>query len=76
MLSVDGVRMLADIIIINPTSVNLVLWASLSCKVIAIVTTQAKIILCHDQFLMDMFLPLVVEDFGCLHQEEADGFLH
>ncbi len=76
MLSVDGVRMLADIIIINPTSVNLVLRASLSCKVIAIVTTQAKNIFCRDQFLMDMFLPLVVEDFGCLHQEEVDGFLH
>ncbi len=54
----------------------MVLRASLSRKVIAIVTTQAKDILCHDRFLIDMFLPLVVEDFGCLHQEEMDGFLH
>jgi hypothetical protein len=37
--------------------------------------TQAKNALCHDQFLTDMFLPVVVEDFGCLHQE-ANGFLH
>ncbi len=74
-LSIDGVRMLAYIIIIDPTSDDLVLRATFSYKVIVIVATQVKDALCHDRFLMDMFLPLVVEDFRCLHQE-ANGFLH
>jgi hypothetical protein len=74
-LSIDGVHTLANIIIINPTWVDLVLQTTLSCKVTTIVATQVKNALCHDWFLTDMFLPPIVEDFGCLHQE-ADRFLH
>ncbi len=75
MLLVDGVHMLAYIIIINPTQVDLVLRATFSCKVTATVTTQEKDTLCHDRLMTNMFLPLVVEDFECLHPK-ADGFFH
>jgi len=38
------------------------------CKIVTIVMVEAKNNLYHDQFPMDMFIPLVVNVFKCLHQ--------
>ncbi len=39
------------------------------------IATQVKDGLYHDRFPMDMFFPLAVEVFGCLHQK-ANIFLN
>jgi len=36
---------------------------------------QTKEGLYQDQYLVDLFFPLVIEIFGCLHQQ-ADNFFH
>jgi len=46
----------------------LILWAILFCGVIATIVTQAKDEFYCDWFPMDMFFPLVVEVFKCLHE--------
>jgi len=58
---------MVNIVIADPTQVDLVSWIVLSCGVAAIVTVQAKEGFYHDQFLVDMFFLLDVEVFGCLH---------
>jgi hypothetical protein len=67
MLLVDGVHTLVDVIIIDPTRVDLVSWATISCEVATTVAVQVKVDFYCDRFPTDMFSPLTVEVFGCLH---------
>ncbi len=67
MLLVDGVYMLANVIIVNFTQVDLVLWGTLSHGVLATIVVQMKDDLYYNQFLLDMFLLLIVKVFECLH---------
>ncbi len=75
MLLVDGVYILLDVVIANPIQVDLVLQVALSHGVVAIVVAQVKNGLYCDQFLLNMFFPLVIEVFGCLYQQQ-DEFFH
>jgi hypothetical protein len=59
----------------HPTWIDLVSWVVLSCGVVAIIMIQTKDGFYRDQFPMNIFLPLAIEVFRCLHQQE-DGFLH
>ncbi len=72
-LSIDGVYKLVNVIITNPTWIDLVSWGVLSRGVVATIMTQTKDGFYRDQFLMDIFLPLAIEVFEFLHQQE-DGF--
>jgi hypothetical protein len=60
--------MLIDVIIVNPTQVDLISLVVLSHGVVVIVVSQAKDGFYYDRFLVDLLFPLVVEIFGCLHQ--------
>jgi hypothetical protein len=61
----DGIRTVADVIIADPT------WANLlhrSCVTqVASDTTQAKEKNYHNWHLINQFFPLAIEAFGCLH---------
>jgi hypothetical protein len=62
-LSIDGVCKLANVVIFNPTQVDLVSHVVIYCGVIVIVATQVKNEFYHNQFMTNMLLPLVVEVF-------------
>jgi hypothetical protein len=49
----------------------LILWAILSCGVVVVATivTQVKDEFYCDWFPMDMFFPLAIEVFKCLHEQ-------
>ncbi len=67
MLLVDGVCTLLDVVIANPIQVDLMSRVALSCGVATIVVTQAKNGLYYNQFPSNMFLPLAIRVFRCLH---------
>jgi len=59
--------MLIDIIVANPTQVDLISLDVLSHGVVVIVVSQAKDGFDYDKFLVDLLFPPVVEIFRCLH---------
>jgi hypothetical protein len=66
-LSIDGVRMLKDVVIANLTWIDLVSWATLSHGVTSTIMAWVKDDLYHDQFPVYMFFPLAIEVFKFLH---------
>jgi hypothetical protein len=66
-LLINGVRTLVNVIITNPIWVYLVSKVAFFCGVAVTIMTQAKDGLHCDQFPTNMFLPLVVKVFKCLH---------
>jgi hypothetical protein len=74
-LLINGVCTLIDVIIASSTRVDLILQVVFSHGVIVIIATQAKDNFYRNWFLVDMFFPLAVKVFGCLHQH-ADEFFH
>jgi len=71
----DGVCTLVDVFIINPTLVDLVLQVVFYQGTIVTITLQATIKLCCNWHLGDVFLSLIIEVFGCLH-EHVKNFSH
>jgi hypothetical protein len=67
MLLIDGVCMLANIIIFDLTWVDLVLCVALFRGVVMIIATKAKDNFYHNWFPADMFLPLAIKVFKFLH---------
>jgi hypothetical protein len=66
---------LANIVIVDPTQVDLLHWF---CAIQGFATSdaiQAKERSYCNQHLTDQFFPLTIEVFGCLHKH-ADVFLH
>jgi len=62
MLSINNVHMMVDVVIVDPTQIDLVSWITLSCGVVMTIATQVKDgIYYHDRFPMDMSLLLIVE---------------
>jgi hypothetical protein len=59
--------MLVDVVIIDPTQIDLVLWVAFFHGVVAIVAALAKSDLYYNRILVDMFFPLAIKVFGCLH---------
>jgi hypothetical protein len=66
----------SDIVFTNLTRVDLVLWIVISHGVVMTIATQAKEKIYHNQFLMDMFILLIIEVFKCLHQQANEFFHH
>jgi hypothetical protein len=66
---------LVDIVIIDLIRANFVLQVALSHGVATIVTSWAKDDFYCNQYLMNMFLFLVIKVFGCLHQQ-INNFFH
>jgi len=73
-LLIDGVRTLANTVIVDSTWIDLVLWAAFSCGVVMIVELKAKDSFYHDWFSMDMFFLLAIKIFEFLHQQANDFF--
>jgi hypothetical protein len=75
MLLVDGIRTLANVVIVDPTQVNLVSQTASFHRVVATMATQAKEGLYHNQHPTYTFLPLAIKVFRCTHQQAYD-FIH
>jgi hypothetical protein len=73
-LTKDGIRNLANVIIIDPMWTNL-FWFCTTQGFVTSDVTQAKEKNYHNRHPIDQFLPLAIEVFGCLHKH-ADVFLH
>jgi hypothetical protein len=64
---VDGIRTLANVVIIDLIRVNLVSQTTLFHGVVVTMAVQVKERLYHDYYPTNMFLPFAIEVFGCLH---------
>jgi hypothetical protein len=71
----DDIRTLVDVVIIDPTRANLFLRSCATQGFDVSDVVQAKERSYHDQHLVNQFLPLPMEVFGCLHKQ-ANVFLH
>ncbi len=75
MLIKDGIRTLIDIVIVDPTWVNLLPQFCDTQRFATSNAVQVKERSYCDQHLVDQFLLLAVEVFGYLHKQ-VDVFLH
>jgi hypothetical protein len=66
---------LADVLIANPIWTYLVLWVVSFREVATMMLAQTKEVFYHDRHLEDMFIPLAIKVFGCMHQQ-IDNFFH
>jgi len=71
----DDIRTLANVVIINPTWVNLFPWSYATQGFVALDVVQVKERNYRNWHPINQFLPWAIEIFGCLH-EHADLFLH
>ncbi len=74
-LIVNSVYMFGEVVIVNPTQVDLVSWTIFSRWVAIIVVIHAKDNIYCNQFSAKMFFLVAIEGFGCLHQQ-VDKFFH
>jgi len=72
MLSIDGICTLADVVIVNPTRVDLVFQTASFHGMVTKMVTQAKEGFYHNYHPINMFFPLAIEIFGCIHQQAYD----
>ncbi len=68
MFTKNGIRTLVDVIIADPTQVNLLLQSCATQGFDASNVAQVKEWSYHNQHLVNQFLPLSVELFGCLYK--------
>jgi hypothetical protein len=71
----NGIHTLINIIIANPTQMNLFPQSHAIQEFVASNATQAKKKSYRNQHPIDHFLPLSIEVFGCLHKQ-VNVFLH
>jgi hypothetical protein len=74
MLSIDGLYMLTNVVIVNSIQIDLVSRITLSHGIVVTTATQMKDGLYYNWFSTNMVLPFVVEVFGCLHQSRCMNF--
>jgi hypothetical protein len=74
-LIANGICTLANIIIVDPTHVNLISQVAYSWGMVITIATQAKFVSHWDRHPKDDFIPIAIEIFICLYQQ-ADDFLH
>jgi hypothetical protein len=72
-LSVNGIRTLGDVVIVDPIWVDFVSWVTFFRGVVVMMVTKEG--LYWNRYLVNLFLLLAFEVFRCLHQE-ADNFFH
>jgi hypothetical protein len=75
MLTKDGIRTLANVIIVDSMWANLLPWSYATQGFVASNVVQAKEISYHNRHPIDQFLPFSIEVFDCLHKH-ANVFLH
>jgi hypothetical protein len=66
-LSIDGIRTLANVVIADPTQAYLVSRVVVSCGVTVLVMVQVKKRLHYDHYPTNMFFLLTIKVFGCFH---------
>jgi hypothetical protein len=71
----DDICTLVNVVIIDPTQVDLFPQSCATQRFVISNAIQAKKQSYHDRHIADQFLPLRVEVFGCLCKH-ADVFLH
>jgi hypothetical protein len=71
----DGICTLVNIVIVDPTWMDLLPWTYATQGFATSNATQAKKWRYHNQHLINQFLLLTMEVFGCLHKQ-VDVFLH
>ncbi len=67
-LIVNGIRILANVVIVNSICANLILRVTYSQGMITMIATQVNVVSYCNQHLEDNFILLAIEIFGCLHQ--------
>jgi hypothetical protein len=75
MLTKDGIHTLVNVVIANPTWVDLLHQSYATKKFVTFEIIQVKEKSYHDWHPIDHFLILTIEMFGCLNKQ-ADVFLH
>jgi hypothetical protein len=73
-LITNGIHILVNVVIFNPIQINLVWQVAIFQEMVTIITTQSKDELYYIKRLGDVFFPLAIEIFECLHQQ-ANVFL-
>jgi hypothetical protein len=71
----DGIFILANVVIIDPTRANLFCWSYTTWRFVASKVIQAKEKSYHEQHPTNHFLPLAINVFGCL-DKQAHVILH
>jgi hypothetical protein len=71
----DGIRTLADLVIVDPMHADLFPRFHTTQEFVTSNVAQAKKRSYHNQHPIDQFFFLAIEVFGCLHKQ-ADMFLH
>jgi hypothetical protein len=66
-LSIDGIHMLANVVIADPTQTYFVSQVAVSCGVTVLVMVQVKKGLHCDHYPTNMFFLLAINVFGCFH---------
>jgi hypothetical protein len=66
-LSIDDIHTLVDVVIVNPTGVDLISRVVLSHGVIMFLAAQMKERLYYNRYPVDVFFPLAIEIFEYLH---------
>jgi hypothetical protein len=74
-LTKNGIRTVANIVIVNPMWMDLLSWSCTTQGFVVFDAGQAKEKNYCNQHTIDQVLPLIIEVFGCLHKH-ADVFLH
>jgi hypothetical protein len=67
-LSINGVHTLVNIVLTALTQIDLVSWIVIFHWVVMIIVAQTKDSFYHNQFLVNMFILLIIKVFRCLHQ--------
>jgi hypothetical protein len=65
---VDGIHILVNVIIADPTQVDLVSQATLCHGVVAAMVAQVKEGIYYNHYPLNVFFLLVIKVFGCFHQ--------
>jgi hypothetical protein len=74
-LTKDDIHTLADVVIADPTQIDLLLESCVIQGYVAFDAVQAKERNYCNQHPTDQFLPLAIEVFDCLHKH-VDVFFH
>jgi hypothetical protein len=74
MLLIDCIHTSIDLVIVNPTWVDLILQV-VFCHMVAMTMVSHAKLFYYDWHSTYAFFPLVIKVFGCLHQQ-ANNFLY
>jgi hypothetical protein len=75
-LSIDSIRTLADVVIVDPIQTDLVSRVGFFHGVVMTMVVQVKEKLYHHCYPMDVFFPLIIKVFGCLHEQSNIFFVN